>query len=78
MPQLNIYLDAEASRLIESAAKRESMSLSRWAREKLVLAAGSPEWPEGYAELFGSIRDNTFCAPDELSRDLDQHADLNP
>lgn len=76
MAQLTIYLDAEAERLIERAAKRESVSLSRWAREKLVLAAGAETWPEGYESVLGSLRDPSFCAPDELSAGLDQTADL--
>jgi len=65
MAQLNIYIDAKSSRLIESAAKRESLSLSRWAREKLVLAAGAPAWPDGYRSVLGSISDDSFAAPPE-------------
>lgn len=77
MPQVTIYLDAESSRLIEKAAKREAVSLSRWAREKLVLAAGSPSWPEGYAGVLGSIADASFMAPEELDQNSDQSVDLD-
>jgi len=69
MAQLTIYLDEESGRLIEKAARRESVSLSRWAREKLLHAAGAPAWPENYAELLGSIDDTTFVPPPESAPD---------
>lgn len=72
MGQLSIYLDAKSEQLIERAAKRESLSLSRWAREKLVLAAGAPEWPEGYSEVLGSISDPVFFAPSDVLKPGDQ------
>ncbi|MFZ4484471.1 MAG: toxin-antitoxin system, antitoxin component [Chthoniobacterales bacterium] len=78
MPQLNIYLDAESERLIESAAKRESSSLSRWAREKLLAAAGSPAWPEHYASVVGSISDPSFAPPAEPEAHGDQATAFDP
>jgi hypothetical protein len=39
MSQLTIYLDPETQRKIEEAARREAVSLSRWAREHLARAA---------------------------------------
>jgi hypothetical protein len=78
MPQLNIYLDAESERLIESAAKRDSRSLSRWAREKLLLAAGSPVWPEHYASVVGSINDPSFVPPAEPEAHGDEAAAFDP
>lgn len=77
MPQLNIYLDADSERLIERAAKRESTSLSRWAREKLLAAAGSPSWPEDYAAALGSISDPSFVAPTEPEGHGDQAAEFS-
>jgi hypothetical protein len=76
MPHLNIYVDEPAGKLIAKAAKRESLSLSRWAREKLLAAAGSPEWPAGYRELLGSIKDKKFVAPPEGVAARDQLADF--
>jgi len=77
MAQLTIYLDAKSDRLIERAAKRDALSLSRWAREKLILAAGAPAWPEGYAEVLGSISDRSFQAPADTARSRDQAADFD-
>lgn len=77
MPQLTIYLDAKSGRLIERAARQESLSLSRWAREKLVLAAGAPTWPAGYAEVLGSLSDPSFQAPAAPAGSSDQVADFD-
>lgn len=74
MPHLNIYVDESAEKLIAKAAKRESLSLSRWAREKLLAAAGAPEWPAGYSKLLGSIEDDSFVAPADVVSVQDQLA----
>jgi hypothetical protein len=74
MPHLNIYVDEPAGRLIAEAAKRESVSLSRWAREKLLAAAGAPDWPSGYGDVIGSLQDETFVEPAEDDAGLDQTA----
>lgn len=72
MPHLNIYVDEPSAKVIAKAAKRESLSLSRWARGKLLAAAGAPEWPPGYSEIIGSIDDDTFLAPAESTIGHDQ------
>ncbi|MBE2179624.1 MAG: hypothetical protein IAE97_04055 [Chthoniobacterales bacterium] len=76
MPHLNIYVDEAAGRAISRAAKRESVSLSRWAREKLLAAAGAPDWPAGYREVMGSITDDKFVAPADEASSHDQPAAL--
>jgi len=72
MPHLNIYVDEPSAKVIARAAKRESLSLSRWARGKLLAAAGAPEWPTDYREVLGSIDDDTFVAPTESAVGHDQ------
>ncbi|MFI0348705.1 MAG: hypothetical protein ACH346_08110 [Chthoniobacterales bacterium] len=74
MPQLTIYLNAETERAITKAAKRDALSLSRWSREKLLIAAGAPAWPSGYADFLGGAHDETFKAPKELNSSDDQIA----
>lgn len=64
MPQLTIYLDPETQRKVEIAAKRESVSLSRWAREHLAKAAdaeSSSAW-DHLAGFSGSV-DDSFAPP---------------
>lgn len=72
MPHLNIYVDEPSAKVIAKAAKREALSLSRWARGKLLAAAGAPEWPADYSEVLGSIHDEDFVAPAESALGQDQ------
>ena len=65
VPHLNIYVDEPAARRIVKAAKSESLSLSRWAREKLLAAAGTPDWPVGYSDVLGSVQEESFIAPQD-------------
>lgn len=68
MATMTIYLDDETLARVEKAARRENLSLSRWAREHLSEAATErPAWPEDYFNLFGALDDDTFEAPPELA-----------
>ena len=72
MPQLNIYLDEKTQARARQAAKRAGCSLSSWARQQLSAATDAGKvWPDGYFELFGSIDDSDFDAPEELADSLD-------
>jgi len=64
MSQLTIYLDPETQRKVEIAARRESVSLSRWAREHLAKAAEA-EFASAWDHLsaFSGTIDETFEAP---------------
>lgn len=62
MSQLTIYLDEKAMRDVKKAARRQHMSLSRWARTRLTAAAGE-SWPDGYFNLFGSLAGEAFERP---------------
>lgn len=64
MSQLTIYLDPETQRKVEIAARRESVSLSRWAREHLARAAdaeAASAW-DHLAGFSGTI-DDSFEIP---------------
>lgn len=78
MPQLNIYLDETSEKAVWAAARKRSLSLSKWAREVLVRAAAEGQtWPENYSALFGSIQDESFRAPDDQKEPLDQSAEFD-
>jgi hypothetical protein len=64
MSQLTIYLDPETQRKVELAARRESLSLSRWAREHLAKAAEA-EMASAWDHLsaFSGIADDSFELP---------------
>ncbi len=59
MPQLSLYIDKETLKLLETAAKIEHLSISKYAVKKLNESMHTG-WPEHYSELFGSIQDDTF------------------
>ena len=64
MPQLTIYLDPATQRQVELAARRESISLSRWARKHLAMAAAA-ETASAWDHLagFSGTVDSSFEAP---------------
>lgn len=64
MSQLTIYLDSETQRKLTLAAKRESISLSSWARKHLAKAADTSEstaWD--HISLFTGAAGNDFEPP---------------
>jgi len=65
MSQLSIYLDQETQRKVELAARREAVSVSRWARIHLSKAAETAEasaWD--HLSAFAGIAGETFEAPE--------------
>ena len=73
MAQLNIYLDSKTEKEVRKAAERHALSLSKWAGDVLRRAAMSEQvWPENYADLLGSIDDETFIAPPDSPAHFDQ------
>ena len=78
MPQLTIYLDLVTQRQVELAARREAISLSRWARKHLAMAAAA-ESASAWDHLagFSGTMDASFVPP---ARDTTQRPvpDLEP
>ena len=70
MPQLSLYIDEETLRKLETAAKLENLSISKYVVQKLNESMAT-SWPSGYQTLFGSIHDESFdLAPlQDFSRD---------
>lgn len=59
MPQLSLYIDDETLSRIETAAKINETSISRWVVERLKESLAN-NWPENYESLFGAVDDETF------------------
>ncbi|TGN07227.1 CopG family transcriptional regulator [Leptospira ilyithenensis] len=59
MPQLSLYIDQETLKKIESAAKKEKVSISQWVKGKLQNSF-EKKWPENYFMLYGAIDDDSF------------------
>lgn len=66
MPQVSLYLDQDTLKKIETAAKKEKISISQWVRIK-IQSSLDKNWPEDYFNLFGSIKDKSFSEPKKLN-----------
>jgi hypothetical protein len=62
MAQLTIYIDNDCRKRIASAARQAGTSMSRWVTGKLTQAL-KDEWPEGYFQVLGSLRDTDLARP---------------
>jgi hypothetical protein len=54
MSHLSIYLDRETETLVRKAAKKNSLSMSKWIARQLKKSA-QDEWSESFKNLAGSI-----------------------
>lgn len=59
MPQLSLYIDENMLKRIETAAKLEHVSISKYVVKKLNESMFNA-WPENYHSLYGSITDESF------------------
>lgn len=59
MPQLSIYIDEKTLRQLQIAAKIEKLSISKYVTQKLNESIHA-KWPEGFGDLYGSIKDDSF------------------
>ncbi|HUZ18174.1 MAG TPA: toxin-antitoxin system, antitoxin component [Spirochaetia bacterium] len=75
MPQLSRYIDEETLHKLETAAKLENVSISKYVVRKLNETM-STSWPEGYHKLFGSISDSSFdiASPKDFAADSSREA----
>jgi len=62
MAQLTVYLDEKTRRRIERAAREGDVSVSQWVKDKLTQAL-ERDWPAGYFDLFGSLKDSDLARP---------------
>ncbi len=65
MPQISLYVDEETLKKVESAAKRQHVSISKWVSEQ-IRSKIEPVYPLGYEELFGSVTENELVRPKHL------------
>lgn len=71
MPQLSLYVDAEALELLRKDAKRSNTSMSKYVT-RLIKNKSDNAWPDGYWEsVYGALADDSFAIPEELDPALD-------
>lgn len=64
MPQLSLYLTQEQLAKVENEAHADKMSLSKWVVTQIINRI-EPRYPDGWADLFGSVHDSSFSRPEQ-------------
>ena len=73
MASLTIYMDQDTLSAVETAARREAKSVSRWAREHLAEASlEKAGWPDGYFEAIAAFGGTEMEVPSEVEMPLDE------
>lgn len=62
MPQLSLYLTEDQYAKLKNEAHAEKVSLSKWVTTRL-LDTVEPRYPDGWADLFGSVSDEPLIRP---------------
>ena len=70
MPQVSLYIDKITLEKIEKLARKNKTSISKWVGNNLKKII-QDDYPEDFFTLFGSLQDNTFKEPEELSFEKD-------
>jgi len=71
MPQISLYIDEDTIKELKNAAKMQHISLSKWVCTAIKMLLKESDLPEGYFELFGSIKDDSFKKPVSLKYKYD-------
>jgi len=72
MPQISLYIDKPTLKKVETMAKREKKSISKWVRLRIKKSM-EKTWPENYFSLFGSMTDKKFIRLKEREFKNDAH-----
>lgn len=70
MPQISLYIDKLTLKKVETLAKKENKSISKWVRLRIKKSM-EKTWPEDYFSLFGSVKDKKLIRPKELKASKD-------
>jgi hypothetical protein len=65
MPQISLYIDEATLKRVETLAKKEHKSISKWVRIRIKDSLEN-SWPDNYFSLFGSVADKNFVRPKGL------------
>ena len=69
MPQLSLYIDRETLERIESAARKEQLSLSKFVVSRMRESLDR-RWAPAVTDLFGSITDPSFGVEPTAGTDI--------
>ena len=66
MPQISLYIDESTLKKVENAALKQHISISKWVAEQIRTRV-EPIYPVNFETLFGSISDESFMRPEDIS-----------
>ncbi len=75
MPQISLYIDEPTLKKVENAALKQHVSISKWVAEQIRTRV-EPIYPVNFENLFGSITDETFTRPNEISFKMDSKREV--
>jgi len=70
MPQISLYIDESTLKKVENAAMKQHISISKWVAEQIRTRV-DPIYPVNFETLFGSISDESFIRPEDISFKMD-------
>ncbi|MDR2836564.1 MAG: hypothetical protein LBV69_10315 [Bacteroidales bacterium] len=65
MPQIALNIDETTFEKIENIAKQRKISMSNWVESNIKNILQN-DYPDGFFDLFGAIKDDTFLEPKEI------------
>ncbi len=74
MPKISLYIDEPTLKKIKNAASRQHVSISKWVAEQ-IRARVEPVYPADFETLFGSVSDESFTRPEDISFKMDSKRD---
>ena len=76
MAQISIYIDDHTLKLIEIAAEKEHVPISKLAKKCLVSSLNTV-WPKDYFDLWGTLTDASFKRPIQGKFSKDRERSIN-
>jgi hypothetical protein len=70
MPQISLYIDKETLKEVTERAKAEKLSISKWVLAR-VKKSVKDEYPPGFFDLCGSLKDEPFERPPQIPFEYD-------
>lgn len=71
MAHLNVYIEDDLLKYIQTSAKTEKISMSKWIRNKITMDFDKSKWSENYFDIFGSLADENLERPKQIQMSVD-------
>ena len=62
MPQISLYIDEDTLKKVETRAKQDRISLSKWV-DKALKKSVKDEYPAGFSLLCGALKETPYEIP---------------